>query len=41
MESNKGNNKVFEDYGSNYGSYGDEENDPNYEDLVGDFDDDW
>lgn len=34
-------NKIFEDYGSNYGSYGDE--DEYYEDLVGvdDLDDDW
>ena len=41
-KSNKpGGNKIFEDYGSNYGSYGDE--DDHYEDLVGvdDLDDDW
>jgi len=37
-----GGNRIFEDYGSNYGSYGGEDDDY-YEDLVGvdEFDDDW
>ena len=49
MESEKGEgakkektNKVFEDYGSAYGSYGEDNDDKYYEDIVGkDFDDDW
>lgn len=42
MEGPTKTNRIFEDYGSNYGSYG-EQDDADYEDLVGvdDLDDDW